>query len=112
MNLYEEELQAINVEIQEEVDLWLEECKGVPNRFIEYDLFLMDTYLNALVSFLTEKDLIDEFEFLLAFKKRQLDMMRTHRPEIKKARLRELQRRLTHGAGRMDVPKGNLSGPS
>lgn len=100
-----ERINAINDELGIEVNLWMEECKCLPNDAIIFDVYLMNNFLTSLVSYLVEKEIIKDEEFTLYFKEKQLEHMRIERPKVKAMRLQELQKQLV--SPKMHIPKGH-----
>jgi len=100
----EAELAEIVTDLEEEVQLWQEECGGMPGQIISFDMFMAHEYLHSLATFLIEKGVIDDAELTVWFKRHQLESMREHRKLFKRARQEELLKELQ--VPMMGIPRG------
>ena len=101
-------IEAINKELAVELDEW--EKMGVedPNQLIMFNPMHITGWIKSLTKFLVEKGVIDEDEFIIAFKQHMLDNLREVRekvePQVREARLQASGIVLPN----MTIPKGKI----
>jgi hypothetical protein len=97
-------IEEVNEQIKEELVNW--DKLHVSPKNIEVDPFLLDAFINALVLHLSDKGIIEDEEFTLAFKKHLLNNLKNARENFVEPAVKEMNRRkIVDGLPRMDIPR-------
>jgi len=100
----------LNKEFEEEMAKW-EEIQIDPTSVINFNPFRIDTWVQGLTLFLKEKGIIDEDEFVIFLKEKQIKTLQEMREELtKKMRAARLQS-MGVDLPTMAVPKTNVRKP-
>lgn len=103
----EEQIIELNRKFEEEMGEW--EKIGVdPNTVINFNPFRIDTWVQALTLFLTEKEIIVENEFVVFLKNKQIETLGEMRIKITEAMRKARLEGMGIEVPNMTVPKGNV----